>query len=84
MASGSNILQAALEGKLAEVRHFLHLDPGSVKKSDKKGHSLRVPESGIFVGLADYGWLINPFFQCEKKNQVELRCIALHTVGAAA
>lgn len=42
MASGSNILQAALEDKLGAVRHFLEIDPTSVKKADKKGGKLRV------------------------------------------
>ena len=49
MASGSNILQAALEDKLSAVRHFLETDPTSVKKADKKGRKLRVVSSAASV-----------------------------------
>lgn len=44
--SGSNILQAALQGKLGAVRHFLRIHPGCVVSADKKGHDPRVSIGG--------------------------------------
>lgn len=39
-ARGADIHQAAKEGNVDAVRHFLHVDPGSLESQDFKGRSL--------------------------------------------